>query len=896
VSRAWVALAVCCGLTVGVACVMVGQARARPSIARHAGAPGLSLASHRMAASSHGVPPASGSPAQSSKGAPRSPSGPALAPGSLAGEEASASAPASGGDPLTGNGLDSPLCRQPDGLSAAQQRNCQTDDFVAAPDPTNDFAFDVNINTGISSWGNDMSATVDNFAQFGWMALVSATHGLMVMFEWCYSLNLLSGSLLSEVTGALRNARLTFTEPWLAIALACASTLVVYHGLVRRRVAETLGQVLAMMAMMVGGLWVIADPSATVGAVEQWANQAGLGTMAAVASGAPGHAERTLADSMQLIFASVITTPWCYVEFGDVGWCDNASLLDGGLKKAGLAIAAREQAKSGCRNACGAGASPGDRTLFYSASLLREAQTNGDLFLALPANEPERNSVTKRGTLLNVLCGGGGSADACRGSTGPQAEFRSQKGTESRVIGLLAIWLGALGMLLLLGYLALRLLGAALVGLFFLLLAPAAVLAPALGDGGRSAFRGWAMKLMEAIIAKLTYSFLLGVVLMMMRLLLGLTILGWWERWLLISAFWWGVFLRRDQTLGWAQGAGRPQSPAKQRSMARRVGEALDTPRALLHQARATRDKRRGPGPEVKPRPKPRLKPHATIPAGSGGQSSAGGGSGAGGSAGDGGNRKSGRGKLWQVKPGRGKPANGMRKGEGSRGNAQAARESKRESTGEAVGHKHGHRRGHGLAGERDAVQADGAAHAAHHGQLGRVRRERKKALANGDTRRAAKLGAREQRIEAAHARHKALALALVEPEVELGDLAVSALAGRQAGERSARTGAAGNGYIADGRSRAESHPDTRAGGGQAGSGVGGSAGGSVRGAPSETHASLGSRNRSATTGSHVGEQADARGRARQRSSVMDDAREVAARRKRQLGCGPNGSGGGPQG
>ena len=156
---------------------------------------------------------------------------------------------------------------------------------------------------------------------------MSATHGLVVMFEWCYSLNLLSGSLLSQVTGALRNARLTFTEPWLAIVLAIASILVVYHGLVRRRVAETMGQALAMLAMMAGGLWVMAEPAGTVGAVEQWTNQAGLGTMAAVASGTPGHAERTLADNMQVIFGSVVTAPWCYLEFGDVGWCDETNQL-----------------------------------------------------------------------------------------------------------------------------------------------------------------------------------------------------------------------------------------------------------------------------------------------------------------------------------------------------------------------------------------------------------------------------------------------------------------------------------------------------------------------------------------------------------------------------------------
>jgi hypothetical protein len=542
----------------------------------------------------------------------RSPDVPPLTVSESHSEEASASAPASGGDTLVENGLGSPLCRDPGELSVAEQRSCQTADFVAAPDPTNDYAFDVNINTGISKWGNDISVTLENFAQLGWMVLVSATHGLVVMFEWCYSLNLLSDSLLREATVALHDARLTFTEPLMVIALVIASTLAVYHGLICRRVTDTIGGALAMLAMTVGGLWVISDPAGTVGAVEQWANQVGVGTLAVVASGSPSHPERTLAESMQVLFSSVVSAPWCYMEFGNVDWCESNGRLDGGLRKVGLAIADSEEEKSKCHNLCDAGASSEDQRLAASAVLLREAQTNGELFLALPANEPERNSVKNKGTLLNTLCGSGESADKCRGPTASQAEFRSEGATWSRLLGLCLIWIGALGMLLLLGFLALRLLCAALMGFFFLMLAPAAVLVPALGDGGRSAFRGWAMKLMEAVVAKLTYSFLLGVVLLMMKVLLGLTILGWWTQWLLISTFWWGAFLKRDQVFGSAPGGG----PGRSRSIARRVGQALETPRALLQIRSTIKDKFERPAPEVKPKSKPKHKSRAstTVP------------------------------------------------------------------------------------------------------------------------------------------------------------------------------------------------------------------------------------------------------------------------------------------
>src|SRR5262249_32818012 len=144
---------------------------------------------------------------------------------------------------------------------------------------------------------------------------------------------------------------------------------------------------------------------------------------------------------------------------------------------------------------CAAPGSPQARAYARSAELLREAATNGELFLALPANGNVRNSTDGASGLLSVLCGGA-QIGRCRGPTAPQAEFRSASGTEQRAAGLLLIVVGAAGMVLLLGFLALQLLAAALMSLFYLLLAPAAVLAPAFGDGGRAAFRLWATRLL----------------------------------------------------------------------------------------------------------------------------------------------------------------------------------------------------------------------------------------------------------------------------------------------------------------------------------------------------------------------------------------------------------------
>ena len=93
-------------------------------------------------------------------------------------------------------------------------------------------------------------------------------------------------------------------------------------------------------------------------------------------------------------------------------------------------------------------------------------------------------------TLYGTLCGSGDST-ACTAPTAPQAEFRTASGTWPRVGGLLLIAAGTLGMLLLLGFLALRLLGAALATL--------AVPAARAARGARPGARGRRARRLSAV-------------------------------------------------------------------------------------------------------------------------------------------------------------------------------------------------------------------------------------------------------------------------------------------------------------------------------------------------------------------------------------------------------------
>jgi len=505
---------------------------------------------------------------------PRTPRAPERAPllstgnptGGASGAEEDQGAGVEGeADPLVSNGLASPTCKGAldNELSGKSRSHCETSGFVGAPAPTGDYGIDVHIDTGLLglSAGGLQSTVQDLLISPLWNALVWLVHALVVMLEWCFTVDLLDSPAAGGLARGLRRTQASFTEPWLALVLALAAMFAVYQGLIRRRVADTLGEMLLMAAMMVAGLWTIADPTGSVGALGEWANQASLGTMAVTASGTPRAPGRTLANSLEAIFATAIEGPWCYMEFGSVDWCREPARLQRSLRSAGLSIASQELTRAGCSSisACAAAGSSA-QALQHSAALLRQAQSNGAIFLALPADGPERNSINDTGSLLRAICQSS-EATSCHGPAAAQAEFRTGAHTWERASGLLLIAAGLLGMLLLLGFLALRLLMAAIFSLLYLLLAPAVVLAPAFGESGRAIFRRWAAQLLGAVVSKLLFSFLLGVVLAVLSILSDLTAIGWWTQWLLMSAFWWGTFMRRHQALSVIGGSvGREQA------------------------------------------------------------------------------------------------------------------------------------------------------------------------------------------------------------------------------------------------------------------------------------------------------------------------------------------------
>jgi hypothetical protein len=139
-----------------------------------------------------------------------------------------------------------------------------------------------------------------------------------------------------------------------------------------------------------------------------------------------------------------------------------------------------------------------------------------------------------------------------------RARMQEAGGTFPRLalLGMAAV--GMLGAVALYAYLGVRLLLSAAMSLLLLLIAPAMLIAPAFGDGGRATFLAWAKRLIGALLAKLVYAIFLAVVLAAGAAFSHLDI-GWFGTWLLLGAFWWGVFIKRHEVIAFVS-AGVPRS------------------------------------------------------------------------------------------------------------------------------------------------------------------------------------------------------------------------------------------------------------------------------------------------------------------------------------------------
>jgi hypothetical protein len=427
-------------------------------------------------------------------------------------------------DPLTSLGASSPLCGRD--IGARAQANCRKTGSLERPYPLEHYRFDWHIKTGITKFTGNLLSAIQWFAQLLWTDLLYLLQGVLLVFQWAFSLDLL-GSAMSGLRSALqRLSTNTLGRPWLDAAIALLGLWGIWRGLVQRKTIETVAGLAIAVVMMAGALFVIHDPVGTVGQLSRGANETSLAFLSGVADGTVNHPDRTIAGSSDQIFQTLVLRPWCALNFADVDWClshapgdtlthaDRFLRYDVGTKPrdAEYAVLNDPNAKPWQRSALGCDACAKD-----------DQQLKDQLADYHP-------------TL----------ADAAR------VKIQQQNATTMRVGLLVLIVIAQLGYMALLGWLSFKVLVQGIMTLVLLLGTPAMLFAPAFGDSGRSLFRKWAMRLFAALVSKAIYALLLAIVLAIGAVLAQLDgTLPWFVTWIVQIVFAWGIIIKRGELLGW---------------------------------------------------------------------------------------------------------------------------------------------------------------------------------------------------------------------------------------------------------------------------------------------------------------------------------------------------------
>jgi len=451
---------------------------------------------------------------------------------------ADAAAPANGGgsaylDPSRDLGAGSPSCRF--ALAPTERASCRASGSAVHRYPLSSYGIDVRVGYSVTDPGKSFLAALQSLAAGIWIGIVFLLKGVLLLVEWTFALDL-TGRAMPEAQRTM--ARLhdrAFGDPWLITAISIAGVWGIWRGLVQRQATQTLAGLAATVGLMVAALLIISQPAATVGHASRLANEAGARVLAAATTGDVREPRAALASSLGGVFDTTVRDPWCALEFGSVDYCDER--VGGGRRTNGelwLAYPAQSRQRAGLHR------------------LLKGEDPDGEGGLGLPGVVPGAGVIDSAAGALGVGEEDSRLPDDVRDAVAKdpeRARMQEAGGTFPRFALLGVIALGLLGASALLGYLGLRLLLASVLTVLLLLFAPAMLLAPAFGDSGRALFVAWVKRLLAAIAAELIYALFLAVVLAASQTFTQLGI-GWFGTWLLMIAFWWGVFLKRHELVG----------------------------------------------------------------------------------------------------------------------------------------------------------------------------------------------------------------------------------------------------------------------------------------------------------------------------------------------------------
>jgi hypothetical protein len=443
-------------------------------------------------------------------------------------------------DPLSGLGIRNPVCDQPAQIRSADTRTaCEVSGTPETTYPTSDYGFDVFIPTGITHPIGDFTAAFVTILNGIWLGLLFVLKLTLTLLGLAFGLNpFANGPTMARISAAVTSIYEEVTDPWLSALVVCAGIALAWRGLVRRDVAGSLAGVLASIALLLCGLWVVHAPRETVGRIADFSDQVALEVIAAPQSGSLGRPVGTYAEAMSHVWSRLVEVPFAGLDFSDVDWALSPPPEEA-VKKANEAFCEDSDSLTLLSQLSHLGISTAkEQCTRFAESRYGRPRRVIDLYLRSSPNSAARSALWDYFD----------NDDRYK----PKVAAQGGDGVITRLSMLALFAIGLLGAMLLLSWLAIRLFTQAAIAFVLLLAAPFALFFPLLGDWGRRAFRRWGLTFLGALLAKVIYAAFLSVV------LFGIVILGSVDGsggsatgFLLASAFSWAVFLKRSDLIGW---------------------------------------------------------------------------------------------------------------------------------------------------------------------------------------------------------------------------------------------------------------------------------------------------------------------------------------------------------
>jgi len=455
-------------------------------------------------------------------------------------------------DPLAG--MRSPLCRK---LSGAPSRACASSGSPHLAYPIGHYAFDINIETSITSPGKLLSLVLQTLFSYIWLATLYLLHLAFFFVEYMLGLDIIGDgdakSLISQSLG--RNSQYMIGV-WGSAIFGGMALWVIWDGLVRRRHTAALSSTLASLAMILVAMVIITKPFQTVGYVSNLSNKSAMGFISAPSTQKFSNPEQGVGETFNSLFHDMVISPWCLLNFADVRWCQERATAD----ERQVAIkAATEKGDVGAAIIASRTGQIGPQQRIIE-SLSRPQTKRSDLWLSFSPGSGPRTELFKhyageqRGNWLTDPL-----YKDKNGSDPKHVAIQTASGTMTRMIVSVLFSFGLLGGVLLFGWLTIKLFYQVVIGLVLLLATPLVLLMPAFGESGRKAFVRWASTLFGALISKAIYAGFLGIVAASAAIVgtvavpaqgsatdtFSIRMIGW----AVVCMWWWAILVRRNDLL-----------------------------------------------------------------------------------------------------------------------------------------------------------------------------------------------------------------------------------------------------------------------------------------------------------------------------------------------------------